>query len=184
MTQFPCHRISVSRSRREFLRRTSLGLGSLALASLHSTALGDNPLAQRQPPFPARAKRVILLFMEGGPSQMDTIDFKPELVRRHNETLPESAWPKAMRDGNGEKLSEFGTLLAPVAKFRRHGASGQWISDAIPHIAAHADDLCILNGMVCDSTEHGTATQQVHTGLPVLPRPSIGAWLLYGLAAR
>jgi hypothetical protein len=178
---FPCGQITAPASRRDFLRTAALGFGSLAFSSLAHAA---NPLAVKQPHFPARARRVILLFMEGAPSQMDTIDYKPELVRRHDEPLPPSALPEVMRAGKGEKLSEFGTLYRPVAEFKPRGQSGLWISDALPHLARHADDLCLLNGMVADSTEHGTATQQFHCGLPVLPRPSMGAWLMYGLGTE
>jgi hypothetical protein len=172
-------------SRREFLAKSSLGFGSLALTTmLADQARAANPLADKKPHFAPKAKRVILLFMEGGISQMDTIDYKPELVRLHDEPLPEVALPKIMREGKGEKLSEFGKLYGPVRKFRKHGESGLWISDALPNIAEHADKLCILNGMVCDSTEHGAATQQFHCGMTTLPRPSMGAWLLYGLGTE
>ena len=185
-SDFPCHQIAAApTSRRAFLRQSALGFGSIALAGMHATpASAANPLAERMPHFPARAKRVILLFMEGAPSQMDTIDYKPELIKRHDEPLPESALPTPIREGKGEKLSEFGQLYKPVAKFKQRGESGLWISDAIPHIAECADDLCVLNGMVADSTEHGTATQQFHTGMPVLPRPSMGAWLMHGLGTE
>ena len=183
---FPCGRLAkpVS-SRREFLSKTSLGIGTLALTSmLAKQTAAANPLAPKQPHFPAKAKRVIMLFMEGGPSQVDTIDYKPELIARHEESIPDSAVPLAIRQGKGEKLENFGSLYQPVVKFRQRGESGLWMSDALENIAQHADDLCILNGMVCDSTEHGTATQQFHTGMPVLPRPSMGAWLMYGLGTE
>ena len=187
---FPCGRITApAASRRQFLSQSALGFGSIALAGMldrnaEAATSAANPLAQKLPHFPARAKRVILLFMEGAPSQMDTIDYKPELIKRHDEPLPDSALPSSIREGKGEKLSQFGQLYKPVVDFRQRGESGLWMSDAIPHMAAHADDLCILNGMVCDSTEHGTATQQFHTGMPVLPRPSMGAWLMYGLGTE
>ena len=180
---FPCGRVAEPAwSRRDFLRNTSLGMGSLALTSLLADqAVGANPLAPKRPHFRAKAKRVIMLFMEGGPSQMDTIDYKPELIARHEQSIPESATPLAIRQGKGEKLENFGSLYRPVAEFKQHGESGLWMSDALQNVALHADDLCIMNGMVCDTTEHGTATQQFHTGMPVLPRPSMGAWLMYGL---
>ena len=183
---FPCGRVArPTSSRRNFLRNTSLGFGSLALTSLLAEqAVSANPLIPRQPHFPAKAKRVIMLFMEGGPSQMDTIDYKPELIARHEQAIPESATPLAIRQGKGEKLENFGSLYRPVAEFKQRGKSGLWISDALQNVAQHADDLCILNGMVCDTTEHGTATQQFHTGMPVLPRPSMGAWLMYGLGTE
>lgn len=183
---FPCGRItSPVLSRREFLRSSSLGFGSLAFAGLLADqGRAANPLVPKVPHFPARAKRVIMLFMEGGPSQMDTIDYKPELIARHEQAIPDSAVPLMIRQGKGEKLENFGTLYRPVSDFKQRGQSGLWISEALPNIAEHADDLCILNGMVCDTTEHGTATQQFHTGMPVLPRPSMGAWLMYGLGTE
>ena len=183
---FPCGLLGApSTSRRDFLRHSALGFGALAFAGLmNGTAQAANPLSPRQPHFPARAKRVILLFLEGGISHMDTIDYKPELIRCHDEPLPESALPRKMREGRGEALSEFGQILHPVASFKQRGQSGLWISDAIPHIAEHADDLCILNGMIGDSTLHGTAVQQFHVGMPGLARPSLGAWLMYGLGTE
>lgn len=172
-------------SRREILQRSALGFGSLAFAALNAKASSaENPLAAKQPHFRPRAKRVILLFLEGGLSHVDTIDYKPELIRRRDQPMPLSATPKKIREGKGEPFEAFGSLLGPVAEFRPRGDSGLWISDAFRETAAHADDLCILNGMVADSTEHGTATQQFHTGLPVLPRPSMGAWILYGLGTE
>ena len=162
-------------NRRAFLRST--GLGAIA------TGTHAGPLAPKPTHFPARAKRVILLFMEGGPSQVDLIDYKPELIRFQGKPIPASFIPKKTREGKGEPLKEFGALKGPISVFRQRGQSGQWISDLMPHIAGHADDMCILNGMLADSTEHGTATQQLHTGLPVLRRPSMGAWLLHGLGA-
>lgn len=171
--------------RRTFLRTLGGGFGSVALTGmLAEQAHAENPLGARIPHFVPKAKRVILLFMEGGPSQPDLIDYKPELVRHHDQPIPESFVPKKIREGKGEPPDEFGALKGPVGRFARHGESGLWLSSLIPGIASCADDLCILNGMVCDSTEHGTATQQLHTGLPVLPRPSMGAWLLYGLGSE
>lgn len=186
---FPCQNTIPFSSRRQFLAQSALGFGSIAMAGLFgrnasAAPATGNPLAMKAPHFAARAKRVIMLFMEGGPSQMDTLDYKPELIKRGGEPLPESGFPKSILEGKGEKLENFGPLYQPVANFAQHGESGLWMSDIIPHIAQHADDLCVLNGMVCDSTEHGTATQQFHTGMPVLPRPSMGSWLLYGLGTE
>lgn len=155
-------------------------LGSVGLGAIAASATAG-PLSSKPTHFQPRAKRVIMLFMEGGPSQVDLIDYKPELIRRHGIPVPESFIPKKTRDGKGEPLKEFGALKAPIAPFRQRGQAGLWMSDLMPHVAGRADDLCILNGMMADSTEHGTATQQLHTGLPVLRRPSMGSWLLHGL---
>jgi hypothetical protein len=171
-------------SRRDFLRRTALGFGSLALADLLARdAAAENPLNGKTPHFKPRANRVILLFMEGGPSHVDTIDYKPELFRRHGELLSPEEWPPEWRAGKGENPENFGPLMALPVKFSRHGKSGLWLSDAIEHIARHADDLCLINGMVTDSPEHGTAVQQFHTGM-LVPRPSMGAWISYGLGSE
>lgn len=173
-----------TRSRREFLKETALGFGSLALTALVAqTAGATSPLAVRTPHFRPRAKRVILLFMEGGPSHVDLMDYKPELFRRHGQRLPFDLMPRQWREGRGESPDEFGPLMATPVKFAQHGQSGLWLSDAMPHLARHADKLCVVNSMVCDSPEHGTAVQQFHTGM-LVPRPSMGAWLLYGLGTE
>lgn len=165
-------------TRRAFLRSTALGLGSLAAGAQAGL------LSPRSTHFACRAKRVIMLYMEGGPSQLDLIDYKPELIRRDGEALPDSLIPQKTREGKGEPLKEFGALKRPLAPFQRRGQSGLWMSDLMPQLACHADDLCIVNGMMADSTEHGAATQQLHTGLPAQARPSMGAWLLHGLGAE
>lgn len=189
---FPCGKLSSpAPSRRDFLRQSALGIGSLAFSCmLADTAKGSQPssqsrpLAAKPPHFRPRANRVIMVFLEGGLSQQDTIDYKPNLIRFGGEAIPESVIPKMIREGKGEKPEFFGSLKAPVSTFRQRGDSGLWISDAFENIGNCADDLCLMNGMVADSTEHTTATQQMHTGMTVLPRPSMGAWLLYGLGTE
>lgn len=175
-------------SRRRMLQSCGAGFGSVAMAGLFASqsqaADSTNPLAPKNPHFPAKAKRVIFLFMEGGPSQVDLIDYKPQVNARSGEPIPVSIIPKKIREGKGEDPSQFGSLKGSIAQFRQRGKSGLWMSDLIPEIATHADDLCVLNGVIADSTEHGTATQQMHTGMPVLPRPSMGSWLLYGLGSE
>jgi hypothetical protein len=181
---FSCGRVMHAASRRDFLRQTALGFGSLALAALGAhTAQATSPLAPKPPHFKPRAKRVILLFMEGGPSHVDLIDYKPELFRRHGQRLSPDLMPKRWREGKGENPDDFGPIMATPVRFSQHGQSGLWLSDLNPHIARHADDLCIINSMVCDSPEHGTAVQQFHTGM-LVPRPSMGAWITYGLGTE
>jgi hypothetical protein len=121
--------------------------------------------------------------MEGGPSHVDLIDYKPELFRRHGQKLSADLMPLAWREGKGESPDDFGPIMATPVKFAPHGRSGLWLSDAIPHVARHADDLCLINSMHCDSPEHGTAVQQFHTGM-LVPRPSMGAWITYGLGTE
>lgn len=173
-----------AKSRRDFLKQAALGFGSVALAALAAQTSGpSSPLAVRAPHFRPRAKRVIFLFMEGGPSHVDLIDYKPELFRRHGQRLPFESMPRHWREGRGESPDDFGPIMAPPVRFAQHRQSGLWLSDAMPHLARHADKLCVTNSMVGDSPEHGTAVQQFHTGLFV-PRPSMGAWVLYGLGTE
>jgi len=140
-------------SRREMLRRSSAGFASLALAGLlaEETAADTrvNPLAPRPPHFPARAKRVIFLFMHGGPSQIDTFDYKPLLARDHGKPLP-FAKPRVVS-------SETGNLLASPWKFSQHGGSGAWVSELFPHVAGVVDDLCFLRSMHASNSRHGGA---------------------------
>lgn len=157
-------------SRRQMLQTASCGFGALALAGLCSeaSAATSNPLSPRQSHFPAKAKRVIFLYMRGGPAQMDTFEYKPQLLKDDN---------KPLRNKNRKALG------SPF-KFARHGESGLWISELCPHVARHADDLCIINSMHTDVPNHTAATLQMHTGSFQFVRPSVGAWVLYGLGAE
>jgi hypothetical protein len=122
------------------------------------TGNSTNPLAPKPPMFPAKAKRVIFLYMQGAPSQYETFDYNPEL-----------------------EAAKSGSLMAPAFKFTKSGQSGLPISDLFPNLQKHADDLCLLNGMTTDSPAHPTATIQLHTGSFTFVRPSMGAWIVYGL---
>jgi uncharacterized protein (DUF1501 family) len=158
-------------SRRDFLRNASCGFGALALAGIATeAAAAENPLAPRAPHFAPRARRVIMLFMQGGPSHVDTFDHKPLLKRDDGKPRP------AGIDARGQ-----GVLLASPWEFRPRGQSGLPISDLFPHLSKHADDLCLLNGMHTDNPAHPQATIQLHTGTAQFVRPSVGAWVLYGL---
>ncbi|MCB1231067.1 MAG: DUF1501 domain-containing protein [Verrucomicrobiae bacterium] len=166
--------ISAFPSRREALRTTACGFGSLALTSLlarESRGAGgngiDNPLAPRQPHFPARVKRVIFLFMRGGPSQVDSFDWKPELTKRHEEDL-----------GGGRRYFQ-----SPW-EFSRHGQCGMPISNLFPHTAKHADKLCVINSMHTDIGNHPQAILQMNTGSFQFVRPSVGSWVVYGLGTE
>jgi len=147
-------------TRRELLQSLSCGFGYLALRNIAASAatLGTNPLAPKAPMFPATAKRVIFLYMQGAPSQYETFDYSPDLA-----------------------AAKSGALMAPAFKFTRSGQSGIPISDLFPNLQKHADDLCLLNGMTTDSPAHPTATIQLHTGSFTFVRPSMGAWVVYGL---
>ncbi len=161
-------------TRREFLKTTSSGFGYLAFAALaHHEAVraaGVGPLAPKASHFPAKAKRVIFLCMQGGPSHVDMLDYKPVLAKQDGKSAPATAGRNA-----GAKL------LGSRYTFRQHGRSGLWISELLPNLAKHADDLCLLNSMSTDLPAHPQAFTQLHTGSTQFVRPSLGAWALYGL---
>lgn len=151
-------------NRRQLLRTLSCGFGSLALAGLaaENGFAADAPLAPRRPHFPGKAKRVIMLYMQGAPSQYETFDYNPELA-------------KAAKSGN---------IMEPAFRFERYGKSGLPISELFPHLSQHADELCVLNGMQTDTPAHAPATIQLHTGSVTFVRPSMGAWVVYGLGTE
>src|SRR5437773_616699 len=165
-------------SRRDVLKTASCGFGYLALARLCSQqtqAEGfENPLAPKQPHFPAKAKRVIFLFMQGGPSHVDTFDYKPQLEVDEGK-------PAVSANGGGKGNRK---LLKSPWKFSQHGESGLWISELFPHLAKQADRLCLLNSMHTDLPNHPQASVQMHTGSFQFVRPSMGAWVLYGLGTE
>jgi len=180
-------------TRRAFLGRSSLGLGSVALASLlnpKALAGGPEPAAGASAGFrgvvqprhvPPKAKRVIFLYMSGGPSQFETFDHKPELARLDGRPMPESftkGQPIAQLQGSALKV------LRPLAKFKRYGRSGQEISDFLPQIARHADDLCIIRSMQTDQINHDPAHTVMNTGTAIQGRPSMGSWVTYGLGSE
>src|SRR5262249_43612783 len=129
-------------------------------------------ITARAPHFPARARRVIFLCMNGGPSHVDLFDYKPELNKRSGEATPVG------RDRGGAKL------LGSPFKFAQHGKSGLWVSEVFPELAKHADDLCIVRSMHTDLPNHSQAFLQMHTGSFQFVRPSVGAWTLYGLGSE
>ena len=169
-------------SRRELLKVSSAGFGSLALAGLlgqeqaAAAVASSDPLAVKPPHFPARAKRVIFLFMHGGPSQMDTFDYKPLLKRDHGKPLP-FARPKVVS-------SETFNLLQSPWSFRQYGQSGTWVSDLFPEVAKCVDDMCIIKSMHGSNSRHGGALLELHTGSDTFIRPSMGSWITYGLGSE
>lgn len=173
-------------TRREFLRNAGAGFGSLALAALLAKdgllAAEDeaaNPLAPKAPPQEAKAKRVIFLFMAGGPSHLETFDPKPDLQRLHGQKLPESFGPVKTRRGVDKNK-----LLATKRTFQKHGQSGIEVSDWLPHIAERVDDLCVLRGCYGDSVTHPESVYLMNTGSILMGRPSLGAWVSYGLGTE
>jgi hypothetical protein len=168
----------LSLTRRELLQRAALGFGALAFEDI-ARAAQSNPLAPRLPMFTAKAKRVIFLFMAGGPSQMDLFDPKEFIDRRHGESI-DSPLRKELTQVGTEKF----LALKAMAPVRPRGQSGMMISDLLPHLATVADDLCLLRGMSADNPQHAGATYQFHTGTFAEVRPSMGAWVSYGLGTE
>ncbi|MBX5496356.1 MAG: DUF1501 domain-containing protein [Bryobacteraceae bacterium] len=158
---------SVLPSRRTLLRSAGAGFGYLAFSAMLQAA--NKPLASKQPHFRPRAKRIIFLFMEGAMSSLDTFEYKPELQK------------------NAGKSGPGGGVLTPSKfQFKQYGQSGSWFSELLPHIAKHADELCWIRGLHTDTPAHPQAVVQLHTGSAnaALTRPSMGAWLLYGLGTE
>ena len=181
-------------SRRDFLGRFGGGFGSLALTGLlgrdarsdvfqQTTVIHPmSPLAARQPHFAPRAKRVIFLFMYGGPSHIDTFDYKPVLYEQNGKPVPESIKQRAASDAAMATIKHCkDELFAGPWKFRQHGQSGLWVSELLPHLARQVDDLCVIKSMHCDSSNHAPATFQMNTGEVLDGKPSMGAWVTYGL---
>ena len=168
-------------ARRQFLGHCGLGLGSIALAELlgsRSTRAESpaNPLAPKIPHFPAKAKRVIYLFMGGAPSQLELFDHKPELTRWAGKPSPAN-FP-------GIAPNPDALLLAPQFAFARHGQSGAELSLLLPHLAGVADDLTIIRSMHTDASNHAPGQIQMTTGVPQFGRPSMGSWITYGLGSE
>lgn len=174
-------RLAAGISRREMLRRTACGFGSLALTGLCRDAFGAsaNPLEAKTPHFAPRAKRVIFLFMQGGPSHVDIFDYKPQLIKNHQRKV----------DILGYRFDDFRqmtqrTMMKPLWDFQRRGQCGQPVSALFPEIAKHVDDLCFLHAMHTEGIAHGPATLFLHTGSVNLVRPSVGSWVSYGLGSE
>lgn len=159
-------------SRREALKATASGFAWLAFSALaDQQARAANSLAVKTPHFPVRAKRVIMLTMPGGPSHVDTFDYKSHLIKDN---------------GKPGKYGKFrgANLLASPWKFSQRGQSGLWISELFPHVASMADDICLCRSMHTDLPDHARAQMQMHTGNVQFPRPSLGVWSLYGLGSE
>ena len=166
-------------SRREMLRRTSLGFGSLALAALLKDktfgALATDA-ALPKPHFPPRAKHVILCYMSGGVSHVDSFDYKPELAKRQGQPMPVPVRP-TMFNNNGN-------IMGSPWEFRARGQSGLVMSELFPHLAMRADDLAVIRSMTTKVNEHAQGNYAFHTGFPFMGHPSAGAWVNYGLGSE
>ena len=174
--------------------RRSLLLGSLGLASLLQTDTFAAPRSAENgsrrtgglgslPHFPPKVKRVIYLFQSGGPAQMDLFDYKPGLKKRFGEDVPESVYPDDRKTTMSSAQASF-PVAPSIFKFNRHGESGSWISELLPHTAKLADDLCIIRSLHTDAINHDPAITFQQTGSQIPGRPSIGSWLGYGLGTE
>ncbi len=153
-------------SRRDLLKGTACGFGSLALSAF----------ADERPVMIPRAKRIIFLFMQGGPSQVDTYDYKPALFKAHEKEV--GFWVPRTRQ------EEQRQVMKPLWDFKQYGECGRWSSSLFPEVAKHVDDLCFIHSMHTEGVAHGPATLFLHTGATNLVRPSMGAWVSYGLGSE
>ena len=172
-------------TRRHFFRECGVGIGKIALASLLSPAIASaaaaaNPLAPRLPHFPAKAKRVIHLFMAGAPSQLDLFDYKPELAKLEGKPLP----PSVIGGQRYAFIRPDAAVLGPRFKFARHGQSGAEISEVLPHLAGIVDEICLIRSVKTDQFNHAPAQIFFNTGFSQPGRPCLGSWVLYGLGAE
>ncbi len=166
--------------RREALYRTACGFGALATSAMWANDLlaGQDKLAVKsKQSFPARAKRIIFLFMQGGVSQVDSFDYKPQLATRNGEQLTFGDARQLAKTGNRTAQR----LMQSPWKFQRYGETGRWVSELFPHVAHHIDEMTMLHAMHTEGVAHGPATLFLHCGATNFIRPSFGSWVLYGL---
>ena len=175
---------SLPLTRREALRSAACGFGSLALAGLAAQHAGaaTNPLAARPTHFRPRAKRVIFLFMQGGVSHVDSFDHKPLLAARDGELLDFDDARKIANSGKREASTQ--RVMKPLWKFARHGQSGRWGSDLFPEMCRHVDKMTFIHSLHTEGIAHGPATLFLHCGATQFIRPSVGAWVNYGLGTE
>ena len=172
--------MNMTPTRRNLLKTAACGFGSLALAGLSRDATAStNPLAPRSGHHPATAKRIIFLFMQGGPSQVDSFDQKPELDRLDGKNI----------DFTGVRFESFGKvsqrrLMKALWSFKNYGQTGQPVSELFPHLGQHVDDLCFIHSMHTEGVAHGPSTLFMQTGATNLVRPSMGSWVSYGLGTE
>ena len=178
---------SLSISRREMLRKAGGGAGMLALATLlqdsgllvpGGVAAAANPLAARPPHFPAKARSVIWLFMNGGPSQVDTWDYKPELIRSDGKEL------KGFDKKTGFFTEAVGPLMKSPFAWAQHGQSATWVSDLFPHVARHVDKMAFIHSCHTESNNHSPALFMINTGSTRMGFPCVGSWITYGMGSE
>ncbi|MEX0612306.1 MAG: DUF1501 domain-containing protein, partial [Pirellulales bacterium] len=184
-------------SRRGFLHQLGAGFGTLALEALLREELRAagvrtqpvidplQPFAPRAPHFPPRAKSVIFLFLVGGPSQVDTFDYKPQLQRLSGQPLPPSLRQALERTKFAHVTHGCDDrLLGSPYSWTQYGESGMWISELFPHLAQHVDELCFIHSMQAESNNHAPASYQLHTGDVRIGKASLGSWTTYGLGSE
>jgi hypothetical protein len=172
-----CNRFDIPNTRREFLQTAGCGFGAVALAALMGEQAQASPL--RLPHRAARAKNVIFLFMEGGPSHLDTFDHKPLLNKLAGQSLPASFGMPLTAAGEGKS-----PLLECKRTWKQHGQGGLWVSDWFPHVARHADDLAMIHSCASSGINHAGGVCSMNTGSIFGGRPSLGAWASYGLGTE
>ncbi len=170
-------------NRRQWLNRSGLGLGGIALAELLAGEQAQAAGVLGGTHWAPKAKRIIYLFMSGGPSHLDLLDYKPLLNQRHGEQLPDSVRGGQRLTGMSGNQSSIPMVGSPF-KFAQHGRAGAWFSELLPHTASIADDLCVVNSMFTESINHGPGVTFFQTGSQIAGRPSMGAWLSYGLGSE
>ncbi|HEU0038101.1 MAG TPA: DUF1501 domain-containing protein, partial [Verrucomicrobiae bacterium] len=190
MSHFPTHPDLRFLTRRQFFSRCALGLGSIALASLlkeqelfgAGAAASLNPMASRPPHFPAKAKNIIYLFMAGGPSQLELFDYKPKLQELNGQPIPDSFI-------EGKRFAFMGSshgtkLLGTRRAFKQHGQSGMWVSEMFPHTATIVNDVSFVRSCATNLFNHAPAKLFMNTGSGQFGRPSMGAWVTYGIGSE
>lgn len=182
----PLETFKQQHNRRAFLASGSLGLGAIAAGTLlnsSANAARDIPDSSRFMRYAPKAKRVIYLFQSGGPSQMDLFDYKPGLQKRFGEEVPTSVYPPERKTTMTSGQNNF--PVAPSSfRFRQHGKSGIWLSETLPHLAEVIDDVCVIKSMYTDAINHDPAATLFQTGSVIAGRPSMGAWVNYGLGSE
>src|SRR3979411_3090787 len=184
------HAVLQLHTRRHFLKESAMGLGALALGSLFGCGSKSpandiifdpaHPLLPKIPPFPGRAKSVIYLHMAGAPSQLELFDYKPELMKMDGQDCPQSL----LEGKRFAFIRGVPKMLGPQAVFKQRGQSGAWVSDHLPHFSTIVDEVSFLKAVTTDQFNHAPAQLLVHTGGPRLGRPSMGAWVTYGLGTE
>jgi hypothetical protein len=167
-------------TRRQALQTLGCGFGYLALAGLAARAGAAHPLAPKAPHHPPRAKRIIFLFMQGGVSHVDSFDHKPRLTQDDGRMMDFADLRSLAKTGKSPQQR----VMKPLWNFAQHGQSGLWASDLFPEMAKHMDDLCVIRSMHTEGIAHGPATLFLHTGTTTFIRPSMGAWVNYGLGTE